>query len=441
MEEAVKIFGVLTEKEKEECMKDMSKYQRELFKELETNEEKAKTYELNDLLYDFDKDFIEKLLEIELREYLKESEIEGNRLNGKKQINNLTIGERTISFNRPRLRKEKEFDSVIIPKRTRFIKDITEDVITLYGKNNSVNDIKEIMEKMLGIKISTATISKMVNTIKEEILIWRNRELERCYFTINIDCTYIKIRDNKNLVRHKIPVYVAIGTKLDGHKEIVGIYLGNEDEEKNVIDEMYDKDIGETSQFWMTVFGDLKDRGVEKVLFLVSDGLRGMEEVVKEEFKGTKYQRCVLHLLRNIERSVPKNVRGEVVTDFKKIYKAITKEESEEKYKEFIEKYKNKRAMIKKAEEYYGYIRPLFNEPVYIRGYIYTNNIVESTNSKIKRGFYGRGALPNVDAAINIIYMNVKELEEKWKKTKVMNWKNISEELMTIYYDEIKEYL
>lgn len=438
--EVIKIFDLLKGKEKEECLMDMSKYQRNLINELENNGEKASKYGLKDLIYDFDKEFVEKILELELKEYLKEKSTD-NRKNGYTKGITLTIGERIINFNRPRLRKEKEFDSEIIPKRKRFMDDISESVITLYAKNNSVKDIEEIMKSMFGIKISTAKISSICQSIAEDVMKWRNKEIEKCYFTINIDCTYISIRDNKKLIGHKIPIYIAVGTKLDGHKEIVGMYLGNEDENKNVIDEMYNEDIAESKTFWLTVFNDLKDRGLEKVLYIISDGLSGIENAIKNEFPTTRYQRCIVHLVRNLKTYATQKESKEVIGDFKKIYSALTKNEAEKMYNDFMEKYKNKRTITNHVKEYYKYIEPLFDVPENIRKYIYTNNIVESVNSKVKRGFYGRGALPNAESAINIIYVNLRDLEKKWENKKVNNWNNIFNELITVYQNQIKEYL
>ena len=430
--EVFKIFDVLSKEAREECLNDMSKYQRNKFYELESDPEKAKGYKLNDLIYDFDKDFVEKLLELEAEEYLKENE-ENNRKNGYTKGINIVIGDKEINFNRPRLRKEKEFDSEIIPKRKRFMDDISEYVITLFAKNNSVKDIEEIIKTMFGIKISTAKISKICGAINKEVIKWRNKDLSKCYFTLNIDCTYITIRDNKKLVGHKVPIYVALGTKLDGHKEIVGIYLGNEDENKNVIDEMYNQDIAESKTFWLTVFNDLKDRGIEKVLYVISDGLSGIEQAIKDEFPSAIYQRCVVHLVRNLKKYTTQTEAKVVISDFKKIYTAVTKEEAEEMYKKFLEKYKNKKTLIKHVEEYYKYIEPLYNVPENIRKYIYTNNIVESANSKIQRGFYGRGALPNIESALNIIYVNLKDLEGKWQRAKVANWDKIFSEIIMLH--------
>ena len=167
--EMFKIFDVLSEEEKGKCLIDMSKYQRNLFHELEKDSEKASKYKLKDLIYDFDKDFVEKILELEIEEYLKENTLD-NRKNGYTKGITLTIGDRIINFNRPRLRNEKNFDSEIIPKRKRFMDDISESVITLYAKNNSVKDIEEIMKSMFGIKVSTAKISQICQSIAEEVM-------------------------------------------------------------------------------------------------------------------------------------------------------------------------------------------------------------------------------------------------------------------------------
>ena len=219
------------------------------------------------------------------------------------------------------------------------------------------------------------------------------------------------------------------------------MYLGNEDESKNVIDNLYCDDIAESKAFWLTVFNDLKDRGVEKVLYASSDGLTGIEDAITSEFDGVFYQRCIVHLTRNLKSYTSKKNCKEVMSDFKNIYTAPSKDIALQNAKYFLEKYSSEKTIIKHASEYIDYILPLFDLPVNIRKYIYTNNIVESANSKIKRGFYGRGALPNINSALNIIYLNLKDLEKKWQSKKVANWTNIYNEILMLHYDDIKEYI
>lgn len=421
---------------------DMSSYQKQIFNNFKEDKDLFSNYSLNDLLFDFDVNFVEKLISLELSIYLEECKENGiqNKKNGSTKNIELTIGDRTINFNRPRLRHEKNFNSIIIPKRTRVLDDLKNNIILLYSKNNSINDIKDILIQMFNIDISTASISKLAQGISENVIEWRNKQLDKCYFCVNIDCTYISIKDKKNLNSHDVPIYVAIGTKLDGHKEIIGLYLGNEDENKNVIDSLYDTDISESKTFWLEVFNDLKDRGLEKILYLCSDGLSGIKDAIKTEFPLCTYQRCIVHIDRNLYSYAKKNIKKQVIKDFKGIYTSTTIEEAKLKANEFLKKYENEKTLIKHATEYLEEIFPLFNVPINIRKYIYTNNIVESANSKIKRGFYGRSALPNVESALNIIYLNLIDLEKKWKKSKVANWDAIYNELIVIHYNDIKQY-
>ena len=167
---------------------NMSTYQKEIFDSFRKDNTLFHNYSLNDLVYDFDKNFIETILNIELDLYLKESKKNGveNKRNGFTKDIDLTIGDKKIYFNRPRLRKESDFDSSFIPKRTRILKDLSSNVILLYSKNNSVNDIKEIFKQMFNIDVSTAFISKLTQELSEDVLLWRNREINKCYFTINI---------------------------------------------------------------------------------------------------------------------------------------------------------------------------------------------------------------------------------------------------------------
>ena len=422
---------------------DMSRYQKNIFDSWNNNINNFIDYSFSDLLFDFDKEFVEKILELELNYYLESSLNDGtkNKKNGYTKDIALKVNNTEISINRPRLRNEANFDSIFVPKRTRIMKDIHDNILLLYSKNNSINDIKEILKGMFDIDISTGKISSLLQDISYSVYEWRNKKLDKCYFTINIDCTYITIRDNKDIKSHKIPIYVVVGTKLSGNKEILGIYLGNEDENKNIIDNLHDKNVSESTTFWTTVFEDLKERGIEKVLYIISDGLTGIKNAIKLSYPTSFYQRCVVHIVRDLKTYTNKNNSKEVIKDFKNIYSSPSLELATDNYNYFLDKYKDNKTIIKHVKDYMDEIMPLFNLPINIRKYIYTNNIVESVNSKIKRGFYGRGALPNVNSALNIIFLNLDDLEKKWSKIKVPNWNNIYNELILVHKQDIEQYL
>ena len=422
---------------------DMSRYQKNIFDSWNNNINNFIDYSFSDLLFDFDKEFVEKILELELNYYLEKSLNDGtkNKKNGYTKDIALKVNNTEISINRPRLRNEANFDSIFVPKRTRIMKDIHDNILLLYSKNNSINDIKEILKGMFDIDISTGKISSLLQDISYSVYEWRNKKLDKCYFTINIDCTYITIRDNKDIKSHKIPIYVVVGTKLSGNKEILGIYLGNEDENKNIIDNLHDKNVSESTTFWTTVFEDLKERGLEKVLYIISDGLTGIKNAIKLSYPTSFYQKCVVHIVRDLKTYTNKNNSKSIIADFKNIYSAPSLELANENYEYFLDKYKDNKTIIKRVKDYMDEIMPLFNLPINIRKYIYTNNIVESVNSKIKRGFYGRGALPNINSALNIIFLNLDDLEKKWSKTKVPNWNNIYNELILVHKQDIEQYL
>ena len=443
IEEVNKIVFAADNKEIEKLYNDMSSYQKRIFDSFREDNEKFTNYSLNDLIFDFDVNFVEKILGIEVDILIKDNLEKGeyNKRNGSTRNVEITIGNQKVNFNRPRARYENGFDSELIPKRTKVMKDLSDDIILLYSKNNSVRDIKDILIRMFGINISEGKISMLAQEIKEDVMEWRNKDLQKCYFVLNIDCTYITIRDEQHKKSHKIPVYLVVGTKLDGHKEICAIYLGNEDMNKNVMDELSEKNIGESKAFWQDVFLDLKERGLEDVLYIVSDGLKGLEDVIKEEYPKTIYQYCIVHMARNVKKYAGEKNSAAVMKDFKKIYSSPTKELSKKEYITFIEKYSRKKKLIEYMEKNYRHIESLYDSPENIRKYIYTNNIVESANSKIKRGFYGRGALPNIESAINIIYLNLKDLEEKWAKKRIDNWDKIFNEISICFETRIKKYI
>lgn len=204
-----------------ELYNDMSKYQKQIFNNMKRDSSFLENYSLSDLIFDFDSKFIEEILSLEIDLYLEECKKNGisNKKNGTTKNISLKTSNRNINFNRPRLRNEANFDSELIPKRTRILNDLTDNIILLYSKNNSINDIKDILSQMFNIDISTGLISNITNSVQEQVMAWRNRNLKKCYFALNIDCMYITIRDNKNLCSHSLPVYVAVGTNLNGHKE------------------------------------------------------------------------------------------------------------------------------------------------------------------------------------------------------------------------------
>lgn len=274
------------------------------------------------------------------------------------------------------------------------------------------------------------------------------RDSDKCYFSLSFSYSTIYFNDGNDYIYQR-KVYTLIGCNIFGvRKYITSIF----------------EDDFEKASDWYNFFQTLNSRGLESVIFSVLPNVDFIRKAIKLSFpETTVFTSCfdiIDRLFKFFSQSYSCNIYesikhiflakdvnefnlkiNEFYTDFQVQPFTPNKEIALLNRDEFNEKYKNKNTIYKHANEYFELILPLFDLPQNIRKYIYTNNIIESVNSKIQRGFYGRGALPNKESAVNIIYLNLIDLENKWKKSKVPNWDKINNELTTLYYNEIKEYL
>ena len=196
----------------------------------------------------------------------------------------------------------------------------------------------------------------------------------------------------------------------------------------------------ESSTFWKSVFEDIKERGVEDLLFVSLDGQKGLPEAIETVFPKATTQRCVVHIVRNLYAVCAKKEVKEVIQDFKKIYKSASLEQAKLEYFNFLEKYKDKDKIIKKVNENIESIFNLFDYPVEIRKVIYTTNPIESLNSALRKVTNGKGSFPTKEAVIKVLYLRIKELEEKWKKG-IPNWSLILNQLVLLYGERVTKYL
>ena len=189
----------------------------------------------------------------------------------------------------------------------------------------------------------------------------------------------------------------------------------------------------ESASFWSNVFDDLKDRGVEDILYMSSDGIAGFNGSLERVFPKTQSQRCVVHLVRNIYSLCPKKETKEIIADYRKIYTSTSLEEANFQLDVFRNKYsKEYKRIVKKAEDFMQYLEPLFELPKEIRKCIYTSNAIESVNSALRKVTRGKGAFPNESSVYKILYLRIKELSEKWKKP-IQNWKIIEQQLIHLF--------
>ena len=300
---------------------------------------------------------LQSMLDGELTHHLeyeknsKEEKKTENRRNGYSSKNKkirTNNGEITVSMPRDR---DGSFEPTIIGKRQRILNDIDDSIICMYAKGMSLSDITDIVKQTYKIEVSTSFVSTIVKQVTTDLEKWNNRPLKRIYPFIYVDCLYTYVKEE--IISVKRPVYVIIGIDITGHKEVIGTWLGDSN--------------GEGSYFWRQIFEELKSRGVEDILYVSMDGLKGLNEAINEVYPRTQTQRCVVHLTRNLYGIAPKKEAKEIISDFKKIYTSSNLEQGLLEFKNFMDKHQDKKKIILKVEEYMEYIKPLYELPQEIR--------------------------------------------------------------------------
>lgn len=236
------------------------------------------------------------------------------------------------------------------------------------------------------------------------------------------DCLYVPIKDD--LTSDKKAIYIIIGVDVYGFKEVLGMWI----------------DKTESASFWTNVFEDLKQRGVQDILYMSSDGIAGFKGSLETVFPKTHAQRCVVHLVRNLYALCPRKQAKEIIGNFKKIYTANTLDEANFQLDAFKEQYKEYKNIVKKANEFMIYLEPLFELPKEIRKCIYTTNAVESVNSALRKVTRGKGAFPSDDAVFKVLFLRIRELSEKWQKP-IQNWQTIQKQLVELFGDRYTKHL
>ena len=351
---------------------------------------------------------IQSMLETEIEEQLGHKKYEytvenkENYRNGttKKKVKS-NLGE--IELEIPRDRKG-EFEPVIVPKHSRDISNIEQQIINLFAMGNSTREISNFIEDIYGFTVSVEMISDITDKIIPEIQEWQKRKLESVYPIIFIDATHFHVRDNGQIV--KKAAYVVLGIDKDGMKKVLTITIGE----------------NESAKYWMTVLNELKNRGVQDILVLCADGLTGLKEAISAIYPKTEYQRCIVHQIRNSLKYVPYTDRKELANDLKTVYKASTEELGYTNLLELEEKWKNKYpGAIQSWIDNWDVLSVFFKFSAEIRKIMYTTNAIESLNSTYKRINKNRNVFPTDMSLLKVLYLSTLKAEKKWTRM-VDNW-------------------
>ena len=378
--------------------------------------------ELNDFLKQLQKRGIEKMLEGEFNDHLgydkHQKSITDNKRNGTTHKTIKTsFGESQIHVPRDR---DGSFNPMIIPKRKSMIDGLENIIVSLYAKGMSNHDIEEQIREVYNFDISTSAISRITEAVSEDIIAWQNRPLEPIYLIVWMDGIVFKVRENSKVVQKTI--YIAVGLRRDGKKEVLGLWLG-----KN-----------ESAAFWMSVLTDIKARGVEDILITATDNLNGFTQTIKSVFSEASTQICVVHQIRNSCKYVVWKDRKEFTKDMKYIYNAPNEEAARASLEDFANKWNNKYSYaVKSWRDNWDELTVFFGFPIEIRKIIYTTNLIENLNGKIRKYTKNKLSFPTDDAVKKSVYLALREATKKWTMP-IRDWGIILNQFLNLYQDRIR---
>ena len=370
--------------------------------------------DVQDALKDVFGPMFEAMLQGEMNSHLgyenndKNEKQTNNRRNGYITKNVKTsMGEMTVDVPRDR---DGSFEPQIIPKRTKDISDIDKKVLSMYAKGMSQRDISATIEDIYGFKISHETISQITDCVLDELNEWQSRPLKKCYPFVFVDCMYVTMRYEYE--SKESAVYTILGYDIDGHKDILGIWL-NETESKHS---------------WMQIFDEIKTRGVEDIFFISMDGVSGLEDGAKEIFKGVVVQRCIVHLIRNSLKYVPSKDYKKFTANLKLVYGAPNLKTAQTEFEKFKTTWSKYSGAVDIWERNFKHVEQLFDYPSALRKIMYTTNAIESVNSSFRK-VTKKGAFPNENALFKLLYLRVTELYKKWEDSTIQNWSMVRNQL------------
>ena len=363
----------------------------------------------NGLLKQLTKALVERALEAEMAEHLGHDKNEpvknatGNTRNGKsRKTLKGDFGELPIEVPRDRA---GSFEPQLIPKHQTRWTGFDDKIISLYARGMTVREIQQHLSEMYGTEISPTLISNVTDAVMDEVKLWQSRPLDSIYPIVYLDCIHVKVRDAGS-VRAKA-VYLAIGVNMEGHKEVMGLWIAQT----------------EGAKFWLAVVTELKNRGVQDIFIACVDGLKGFPEAIETVYPQATVQLCIVHMVRNSLNYVGWNKRKEVAADLKLIYSSATLAEAEMALLDFEHQWGEAYPLIAKSwRSNWQRIIPFFDYPPEIRRVIYTTNAIESVNMSLRKITKNRGSFPNDESLIKLFYLALQNISEKWSMP-LRDWK------------------
>jgi transposase-like protein len=315
------------------------------------------------------------------------------------------------------------FEPQLVKKQQTRFTSMDDKILSLYAKGMTTREIVETFKEMYGADVSATLISKVTDSVIEKVIEWQSRPLEPVYPIVYLDCLVVKIRQDKQVINKA--VYLALGVNIEGHKELLGMWISE----------------NEGAKFWLNVLTELQNRGLSDILIACVDGLKGFPEAINTVYPKTQVQLCIVHMVRNSMKYVPWKDYKAIARDLKLIYQSVTEEEALQALDEFGERWDEKYPQISRSwRAHWGNLNTLFIYPQDIRKAIYTTNAIESLNSVIRKAIKKRKLFPTDDAAKKVIYLAIENAAKKWTMP-IRNWKTALNRFMIEFEDRLKDFI
>ena len=399
----------------------MTDGKRQIIQQLHSEYESETAEDIQEALKDLLGGTIKEMMEAEMENHLgyKKSERSQNsdsRNGYKKKKVNSSYGSFSIDVPQDR---DSTFEPQVAKKRQKDISDIDGKIISMYAKGMTTRQISATIQDIYGFDVSEGFISDVTDKIIPEIQDWHSRPLDPVYPVVFVDAIHYSVRDNG--IIKKLVAYVILSINKDGIKEVLGLYIGE----------------NESAKYWLGLLNELKNRGVQDILILCADALSGMKEAISAAFPRTEYQRCIVHQVRNTLKYVADKDRKEFATDLKNIYHASSEEQGvtirdkvEEKWRD---RYPN---AMKSWRTNWDVISPIFKFSATVRKVIYTTNAIENLNSCYRRLNKQRSVFPDPQSLLKALYLATIEITKKWSMP-IRNWGLVFGELSIMFEDRL----
>ena len=342
---------------------------------------------------------------------------ENSRNGYSKKTLKTSFGETGIKVPRDR---DGEFDPQLVKKnQTTLTGDIEEKILSMYAKGMTTSDIETHIQDIYGLECSDSTISRITDKILPVVREWQSRPLEEVYAVVFMDAIHFHVRSEGQIV--KKAVYIAIGINMDGLKEVLGMWVGE----------------NESAKFWLSVMIGLRNRGLQDILIACVDGLTGFPAAIEAVYPKTEIQQCIIHQIRNTTKFVSYKDIKALMADLKKVYAAIDEQTALSELENFDEKWGNKYPKIAISwREKWANLSTYFKYPQEVRTLIYTTNTIEGFNRQLRKVTKNKGVFPTDDSLLKMLYLAMMDITKKWTG-KRREWGQIHSQLEIFFADRL----